>query len=139
MRLRPRLLTELRPGSRVVSHSFTMGDWGADAHRRVEDRDVYLWIVPAPVEGQWEFREGQAAPRLLVLRQRFQEVAGSIATAHGPAALETPTLRGDQLTFTLEGRHFEGKVEGGMIASQPRGLWTARRIGDAEDSGEEDG
>jgi SAM-dependent methyltransferase len=46
LKLRPKLLKELKPGTRVVSHSFTMGDWKADKEIRVEGRSVYLWIVP---------------------------------------------------------------------------------------------
>ncbi len=46
LQLRPRLLNELRPGTRVVSHSFDMGDWKPDQKIRVDGRTIYLWIVP---------------------------------------------------------------------------------------------
>ena len=47
MKLRPNLLSQLKPGSRVVSHSFDMGDWKPDKVERVEGRTIYLWIIPA--------------------------------------------------------------------------------------------
>ncbi|MDA1092527.1 MAG: methyltransferase domain-containing protein [Acidobacteria bacterium] len=47
LRLRQRLLTELRPGTRVVSLSYDMGDWTPDAVRRIGGRRIYLWTIPA--------------------------------------------------------------------------------------------
>ena len=51
--LRPRLLTELRPGSRIVSHAFDMGDWRPEAEDRLDGRRIFLWIVPAVAGGSW--------------------------------------------------------------------------------------
>lgn len=47
LKLRPKLLSELEPGTRIVSHDFTMGDWEPEKERRVEGRMIYLWTVPA--------------------------------------------------------------------------------------------
>jgi precorrin-6B methylase 2 len=47
LRLRPNILSQLKPGSRVVSHAFDMGDWKPDKTERVNGRTIYLWIVPA--------------------------------------------------------------------------------------------
>jgi Methyltransferase domain len=51
VKLRPRLLRELPPGSRVVSHAFSMGDWKPDRHEKVDGRDIYLWTIPAKSPG----------------------------------------------------------------------------------------
>jgi SAM-dependent methyltransferase len=57
IRLRPQIL-ELEPGTRVVSHAFDMMEWHEDDYARVEDMDVYLWIVPARIEGAWQLEHG---------------------------------------------------------------------------------
>jgi tRNA G37 N-methylase Trm5 len=51
LKLRPVLLKELRPGTRIVSHSFSMGDWQADKHIQVDNRHVYYWVIPANLRG----------------------------------------------------------------------------------------
>ncbi len=48
LRLRPKLLKELKPGSRIVSHSFDMGDWKPDKQIQINGRTIYLWVVPKP-------------------------------------------------------------------------------------------
>jgi SAM-dependent methyltransferase len=53
IKLRPTIL-KMKPGTRVVSHAFSMDDWQADQTENVEGRTAYLWIVPAPVEGTWQ-------------------------------------------------------------------------------------
>lgn len=94
MRLRPRLLTELRPGSRVVSHNFTLGDWTPDAVREIGASHIYLWIVPAVAEGRWAVESGGA----LEFAQRFQQVEGSF----DGRALRDVALRGRRLRFTVD-------------------------------------
>ena len=75
LRLRPKLLSELAPGSRVVSHDFDMGDWRPDRVQRVRgpnrDHRLYLWLVPADVAGVWRMRLGDREA-LLNLTQRYQ-------------------------------------------------------------------
>ena len=61
MRLRPRLLTELRPGTRIVSHNFTLGDWRPDATREMDASHIYFWIVPAVAAGEWNARRWPTA------------------------------------------------------------------------------
>jgi SAM-dependent methyltransferase len=61
LRLRPRLLTELRPGARVVSHNFDMGDWRPEADERHETGRVMLWTIPATAGGSWAMT-GRTAP-----------------------------------------------------------------------------
>jgi SAM-dependent methyltransferase len=95
LRLRPRLLTELRPGTRVVSHGFDMGDWRPDRHATVGGANIYLWTIPAPVAGRWR---DAASGTVLTLDQRFQEVSGTLAAA----AIAEASLSGDRLRFTAE-------------------------------------
>ena len=58
LQIRPRLLDELRPGTQLVSHAFGMAAWQPDVHEKVDNRDVYLWIVPAKAAGQWRVKDG---------------------------------------------------------------------------------
>ncbi|WP_129791641.1 class I SAM-dependent methyltransferase [Sphingosinicella sp. CPCC 101087] len=131
LRLRPRLLTELRPGARVVSHNFTMGDWRPDESRELGSSRIHLWIVPAPAEGRWAM-EG-VATGLLRLEQRFQELSGSLEGR----PLRDVTLRGRQLTFTVdlpgETRTFRAIVGDAEMVPDPdageAAAWRARRVG----------
>jgi SAM-dependent methyltransferase len=78
LRLRPTILA-MKPGTRVVSHSFLMDDWEPDERSMTEDGSAYLWIVPAPVAGTWEFREADGKGRFTAkLDQKFQELSGRV-------------------------------------------------------------
>lgn len=120
LQLRPRILKEMKPGSRVVSHAFTMGDWETDQRAQVGVRDIYFWIVPAQVEGKWTVREGNDT-YALDLKQTYQKFDG-LATVNGAVAKVTGgQLIGDRISFTVEpanGRHriFVGKVDGGKMS-----------------------
>jgi SAM-dependent methyltransferase len=134
MELRPRVLTELRPATRVVSHAFHMGDWEADEIREVEHATIYLWIVPAPVGGEWalSLADGRTLP--LELEQRFQQVSGTL----GGRPLRDLRLRGTELSFTANlgrgNQRFHGIWDGAVIAPAPDSPadaatgWQARRI-----------
>jgi precorrin-6B methylase 2 len=135
MKLRPRLLEELRPGTRVVSHAFTMGAWQPDVHESVDGRDVFFWVVPARADGQWTVRDGSRSFTMQV-EQTFQELKGNAAIDGRPVPLVNARMNGDQIVFTLEigGRPetFQGKVTGdrmdatgGPVAT--RHGWTATR------------
>src|SRR5690606_12096067 len=76
LQLRPRLLEELRPGTRVVSHAFSMGDWKADDMREFSGIKVYKWVIPAKVAGTWEWEGVDGTPYCVELEQKFQEVSG---------------------------------------------------------------
>ena len=123
VKLRPRLISELRPGSRIVAHDFPIGDdWKPDIEADIENRTVYLWYVPAQVAGRWEIAGG---PQGLTVRleQRFQMIEGT-ATVNGRSVpLQNARLRGDAIEFTvaLEGGKpmlFRGRVNGNKI--EPR-------------------
>lgn len=122
--LRPRILEELKPGSRVVSHAFDMGDWRADRHEMVEGKTVYLWVVPARVEGAWQVKGDK--PFTLELTQNFQEVSGTATVDGKPTPLTDVSLKGTALRFVLDGATYAGVVnEQGITAKD--GSWLAVR------------
>jgi precorrin-6B methylase 2 len=126
MQLRPTLL-DLKPGTRIVSNSFTMEDWEADETETISGDcsnwcTALLWIVPAKVEGTWQVGQNQ-----LALTQQFQMVSGTL----GGAAISGGRLRGDEVTFTVGDAKYTGRVEGntikGTVAGGPGGTFTATR------------
>ena len=117
MKLRPTLLS-MRPGTRVVSNTFTMEDWTPDETATVGDDCVswctaLLWIVPAKVEGTWDVPGAGA----MTLYQQFQMVTGSL----GSAKIADGRLRGDEITFTASGAKYTGKVNGNTITGTVNG------------------
>jgi SAM-dependent methyltransferase len=142
VKLRPTIL-KMRPGTRVVSHAFTMDDWQADQTDSVDGRTAYLWIVPAPVEGTWKWSVAGSGPKdyELMLRQRYQNVEGVVRLDDKMGQLRNMKLDGDRITFSvveLTGgtntirRDFTGRVNGGTIegtVKHPGGeaKWTASR------------
>ena len=122
LKLRPTILN-MKPGTRVVSHAFTMGEWEADQTDTVEGRTAYLWIVPAKVEGNWRMEGGD-----LVLKQNFQKLEGSA----GGKAISQASLRGDTIAFSVDGREYSGRVSGerieGSVKGSASGKWSATRV-----------
>ncbi|HWP24745.1 MAG TPA: class I SAM-dependent methyltransferase [Xanthobacteraceae bacterium] len=118
LKLRPRILKELRPGARVVSHAFHMGNWAPDRHEVVDDNDVYLWIVPANVNGQWRLRIGEQVMEL-TFNQRYQKLTGWASINGRKRRLEDATLRGSEISFVLNmgngQKRFTGRVTGDVI------------------------
>jgi precorrin-6B methylase 2 len=113
LRLRPKIL-EMKPGTRVVSNTFTMGEWEADETSTVSEANGYyrtalLWIVPAKVEGTWKSAQGD-----LELKQAFQKIGGNVKTRTGPVMLNGK-LRGDEISFTAGGTQYAGRVNGNTI------------------------
>jgi precorrin-6B methylase 2 len=126
MKLRPTLLN-LKPGTRIVSNTFTMEDWQADETATVTDDctswcTALLWIVPAKVEGSWQHPKGE-----LKLMQNFQLVTGTLAGS----AIAEGKLRGNELTFTAGNVQYSGHVDGNTIRGSQTGTngnsWTATR------------
>lgn len=102
MELRPRLLSELQPGTRIVSHAFDMGNWRADKHITVEGANLYLWIVPAAVAGTWQWRTRDGSQYRVELAQRFQQVQGRAWIDDKPALLQSAKLRGACLQLVIQ-------------------------------------
>jgi SAM-dependent methyltransferase len=131
--LRPRVLDELRPGTRVVSHAFSMGDWKPDGHSEVGYRQVYLWIVPAKVAGRWRVQDG-AESFSLTLEQSYQYITGKAQVGDRTVELSEGRLMGANITLTLaDGRMYQGRVDGDRIegtsssGSTQQSLWQATR------------
>jgi SAM-dependent methyltransferase len=101
LKLRP-IILKMKPGTRVASHQFHMGDWEADEKYSIEFRDAYLWYVPAQVAGTWTFKEDSAnAPDTTVsLVQRYQKVGGTASINGKTQPLLGASLQGDKLSFS---------------------------------------
>lgn len=120
-RLRPRILNEMKPGARVVSHAFDMGDWAHDGFTSVDGRRVFLWIVPAVAGGRWAMTMADGRTASLVLDQRYQKVTGTL----DGTLLDQVMLRGDRLSFRQGDRRYEGRVEDASITGDG---WRAVRV-----------
>jgi SAM-dependent methyltransferase len=118
--VRHRILA-MKPGTRVTSHQFTMGDWEADETSEFEYRTAYLWIVPARVDGTWALRDANGATTTVNLTQTFQKLSGEVVSGAPKQPLVGATLRGDQLRFAFNDdkgvtRSFTGTVRGNELA-----------------------
>lgn len=139
MRLRPALLT-LKPGTRLVSHDFRLGEWEPDETTLIR-KNVFLWIVPAQVAGRWQstvpLPEG-ASRFLFEFRQKYQTVDGMARMDERHAQMWESRLRGDRLRFVLvddrdrgseAALHFEGRVSGDIIDGRvTRGSGSRRTV-----------
>jgi precorrin-6B methylase 2 len=124
--LRPKILAEARPGTRVVTRIWDLGSWKPDAEDK-SGAQLFMWIVPAKVEGYWNWSlaVGKAKRTYAALfEQHFQEVEGVVRSANRRAVLDGVKLKGDEISFslmmTLDGvglvRHqFSGRVRGDVI------------------------
>jgi precorrin-6B methylase 2 len=135
IKLRPRILN-LKPGTRIVSNTFTMGGWAADETATVEEGEkctryctALLWIVPAKVEGAWKLSQGQ-----LRLKQNFQKLSGTLITGTNNVPIMNGRLSGDQISFTSGGVQYAGHVSGNIMqgtftSGGSSGTWSASRTG----------
>lgn len=127
LRLRQRLLDQMRPGTRVVSHDFDMADWHWDQRRRVGGATIYLWVIPARIGGSWTLSEGgRSVP--LTIEQSYQSFTGTA----GDGRVEQGHIDGTNVRFVAnlgQGRQvFEGRADGDTIApSAPGAAWRAVR------------
>ena len=165
--LRPKLL-ELRPGTRLVSHDFDMGDWKPDTYIKMDAQDkyggaggsseVYFWIVPARVAGAWRWElpvSGKPLAYELKLEQKYQVVTGSASIGGRAVKLQDVRLRGDEIRFAFTAdvngspvkHEFTGKFAGEAATGSARlsgarlqGLheWNARRISPSSTGERED-
>lgn len=129
LRLRPKLLN-LKPGTRIVSNSFTMEDWQSDDTTTIDNCSswctAYLWIVPAKAEGKWKLANGE-----LALTQQFQMING-ILSIDGKSVPVIGKLTGDKISFTAGESEYTGQVSGDAISGNlksPAGSasWSASR------------
>ena len=116
LKLRPKIL-DLKPGTRIVSNTVTMGEWKDDETATVTDKEgcsyyctAHMWIVPAKVAGTWHSTQGD-----LTLKQEFQMVQGSLKSGASTAAISNAKLRADQFSFSAGGANYSGRVSGNTI------------------------
>ena len=120
LRLRPTILN-MKPGTRVTSHQFTMGDWEPDETAEIDYRSAYLWIVPAKVEGTWALREqGSNAQYAVNLSQKYQKITGDVSTGSAKQPLVGATVRGEEIRFAFNDdkgvtRTLNGTVRGNEL------------------------
>jgi precorrin-6B methylase 2 len=131
LKLRPTIL-KLKPGTRVVSNTFTMEEWEADESQSVTDGcsswcTALLWIVPADAAGVWRLPQGE-----LTLNQEFQMLSGSLKSSGGASPIVDGRLHGDQISFSLGGAQYAGRVngnamEGTVTSGGNKSPWSATR------------
>jgi hypothetical protein len=140
LKLRPQILA-MRPGTRVVSHSFTMDDWEADETSSMDGRRAYFWVVPANVAGAWQLEVtggGASEKTELTLEQRYQKIEGTLGLGPVQGGLREARLRGFNIAFAYVDaksvrREFTGRVSGGRMEGSFRadngteGRWIATK------------
>jgi hypothetical protein len=127
LRLRPKIL-DLKPGTRIVSNTFTMDEWMPDQSETIGGDcsswcTALFWIVPAKVGGTWRLPQGE-----LTLTQEFQMLSGSI----GSTKIANGRMRGSDISFTAGSAQYTGRVNGssmqGTVTGGSGGSWTATRV-----------
>lgn len=117
--VRHRILA-MEPGTRVVSHQFSMAEWEPDESATVEGRNVYLWVVPVRVDGIWDFHDQDGKAFTIELRQSFGKLGGEITRGRVREPLLSASVRGNDLRFTFDTAGvtvgFAGTVRGSEIA-----------------------
>lgn len=120
-RLKPKILNEMKPGARVVSHAFDMGDWPPEERREIADKRVYRWTVPAIAGGEWRLIRPDGSTAMLAIDQRYSSITGTL-DGH---PIRDAQLAGAALSFTANGVDHRGIVGDRIIAGNQ---WRAERI-----------
>ena len=137
LKLRPTILA-MRPGTRIVSHSFTMDDWEADEISSLDGRRAYFWVVPANVQGTWRLSLPGGETHDLTIDQKFQKIEGHVQLATLQGGLREARLSGPNISFAyVDGagvrRAFTGRVNGAAMEGTLRAdngaeaRWTAAK------------
>ncbi len=131
VKLRPNLL-KMKPGTRVVSNSFTMGDWKEDQKISAGGDctswcTAFLWIVPANVAGNWKTSRG-----MLTLKQDYQMLSGALSQGGSDAGITDAKMNGSQIAFSAGGVKYTGTVNGSAIEGTYNGAggggkWSATK------------
>jgi precorrin-6B methylase 2 len=116
LKLRPKILG-LKPGTRIVSNSFTMGDWQADDTAELSSSQgcnnswctALLWIVPAKVAGSYSVPQGE-----VTLKQQFQMLSGTLRTGGRTLALKGK-VNGEEIAFSAGGKEYRGRLNGKQL------------------------
>ena len=114
LKLRPKIL-DLKPGTRIASNSFTMGEWEADEEATISEGceswcTALFWIVPAKVEGTWKLQGGE-----LTLTQQFQMISGTLKSGAGSTPITAGRMTGAQISFTVGDAIYTGRVKGATM------------------------
>jgi SAM-dependent methyltransferase len=125
LKLRPKIL-DLKPGTRIVSNTFDMGDWKDDETATLPGCNswctAHLWIVPAKVDGTWNLAQGE-----LTIKQTFQNISGTLKNGSSVTPI-TGKLHGDQISFNAGAAAYTGRVAGGSMDGSVGGnKWSANR------------
>jgi SAM-dependent methyltransferase len=131
IKLRP-IILNMKPGVRVVSNTFDMGDWTAD-EQGIAGGDcnthcsALLWIVPAKAQGRWKMPHGE-----IVLEQKYQMLSGAVNVGNVSTAITDAKITGDQIAFTAGSARYTGRLTGAAIegtVKSPAGesKWQAAR------------
>ena len=123
LELRPRILSEMKPGSRVVSHQFSMGAWIADKQESYGDIQIYMWYVPARVAGTWRLDDGKRS-LTLTIEQDFQDISGTLKIGDRTLPLRLTKLRGAEIDFSVDFGDerpvvYRGRVSDGIMEPRP--------------------
>ncbi|HLF12798.1 MAG TPA: 50S ribosomal protein L11 methyltransferase [Gammaproteobacteria bacterium] len=130
-KLSPTIL-KLKPGTRVVSHEFDMDPWVADRHVEIGENEIYYWVVPAPVAGNWQVKSGEQE-FTVAIKQSFQRIRGTAQIGKRSVPLRNAKMQGDKIEFvvTLNGKRvpFRGTVDGDKMSGKNNAgvEWTASR------------
>jgi SAM-dependent methyltransferase len=146
LRLRPQIFAQVKPGTLVVSHAFTMGDWEPDAERTIkkegENYDAYYWVVPANMSGRWNVSGGESAevPHAAMVEQKFQNI--TVRTGDGGEVLGEGKVDGARFTLTIDKgagdkpKLYRGTIDGNKIEATDTGSekehWSATRESGSE-------
>ncbi len=135
LRLRP-LILDLKPGTRIVSTSFDMGDWTAEQTITLTKEEgcdnnycqAYFWIVPAKVAGAWKLPQGE-----LRLTQNYQMVSGDLHSGKNRTSVADGRLTGSQISFKISDAHYTGNIvgaamEGTVKSGNNSAPWSAKRL-----------
>ncbi|KRE09783.1 RNA methyltransferase [Bosea sp. Root381] len=125
LRLRPTLLN-MKPGTRIVSNSFTMDEWQSDETAVVAENcsnfcRAHYWMVPAKVEGTWKLDDGE-----LKLTQKFQMLEGTLTRGGKDTAITDAKMTGAAINFTADGVRYTGTVDGTRISGRSEGNGAAQ-------------
>jgi SAM-dependent methyltransferase len=117
-RLRP-ILLDMKPGTRVTSHQFSMGDWTPDRTDELEGRQAHLWIVPAKVGGTWTVRVAGQPDIRLQLNQQFQTLEGQATQGGSQTPLQAGKIDGSRVTFSVPAGRAAFRFEGTAAHTGP--------------------
>lgn len=115
--LKPKLLAELRPGTRLVSNSFHMDDWKPDVHDMSarSSGGILLWIIPARIDGDWTLEIDNNESAAITVRQRYQEIELEVVGLGATLTVVSAVLEGGRIRFAFESEDatyvFDGSVD----------------------------